>query len=76
MFLDEKSLISALKNLSLQVVGPDFWRNLLFFVQKQTLPLHVPHDLPMFRVHNNLCVALYNGGGGRGSGGSHNIPKI
>jgi hypothetical protein len=39
MFLDEKSLISALKNLSLQVVGPEnsFGRNLVFFVQKTNI---------------------------------------
>ncbi len=60
------------------MVGPNFfWRNLVFFFwsKKQTLPLYVPHDLLMFRVHNNLCVALYNGGVG-GGGGSHNIPKM
>jgi len=55
------------------VVNSEFLGEIWYCLsKKQTLPLDAPHDLPRFRVHNKLCVALYNGGWG---GGVTTFPK-
>jgi hypothetical protein len=76
MFLDQRSWISALKSkLTSGRSTLNFLEKFGIFCPKNKhCPLDAPHDLPRFRVHNNLCVALYNGG--LGGGGSHNIPKM